>query len=214
MIIYTAITHARDKLREQPSILGVNGFLAFVDSEQSSKVWDIQRIEHDGGRNAMTAKKLKVLARPLKGHITLWIDGSIELSPKLDCGWLVSRFLDNADMAVFRHQSRTCLYQEAAYCAGKGLDDYRVISEQVLRYTKEGYPANNGLSECSVILRRSNGRVEAFNELWWHEITHGSIRDQISFDYCVWKLGIKVNYFQGSVGYSGLIGNEMLLRHR
>jgi hypothetical protein len=44
-------------------------------------------------------------------------------------------------------------------------------------------------------LRRHTQAVRAFNEAWWTEIVRGSWRDQLSFDYISWKLGISyVNF--------------------
>lgn len=213
MIVYTCITHGRDKLREQPLSLDVVPHHAFVDSEQTSKTWFLHRIERDAGKPSITSKKFKVFPHLSfsQEEYTLWIDGSIEIMPMVDLVLLSQKFLIDADIAVFRHQSRTCAYQEAAVCIGRKLDDSATIQKQIFRYTQEGYPANNGLSECSVILRRNTPRMKEFNELWWHEITNGSIRDQISFDYCAWKLKMPVAYFPGTVRF---FDNELFLRCR
>ena len=32
-------------------------------------------------------------------------------------------------------------------------------------------------------------------EKWWNEINNYSHRDQLSFNYIVWKLGIKIKYY-------------------
>jgi hypothetical protein len=84
-------------------------------------------------------------------------------------------------------------------CLHRCKDDPELIHRQVFRYTQEGYPANNGLAECTVLLRRNTKRLQEFNALWWNEILGGSIRDQISFPYAVWKTGIKVKYIPGVV---------------
>jgi hypothetical protein len=42
-----------------------------------------------------------------------------------------------------------------------------------------------------VILRRHTPAVAAFNEAWWAEIQAGSRRDQVSFTYVAWKLGLR-----------------------
>ena len=35
--------------------------------------------------------------------------------------------------------------------------------------------------------------------MWWEEISSGSKRDQISFDYVARKLNIKINNFPGDI---------------
>jgi hypothetical protein len=34
-------------------------------------------------------------------------------------------------------------------------------------------------------------------EDWWTEIKYNSKRDQLSFNYCAWKNGLKFNYMDG-----------------
>ena len=63
------------------------------------------------------------------------------------------------------------------------------------RYASEGFPRGAGLAEACVILRRHTAAVEAFGEAWWHEIRTGSHRDQLSFDYVAWKLGMRYATF-------------------
>lgn len=36
----------------------------------------------------------------------------------------------------------------------------------------------------------------SFNRLWWEEICKGSRRDQLSFDYSLWKMEMKANWFE------------------
>jgi len=36
------------------------------------------------------------------------------------------------------------------------------------------------------------------NEAWWREIEAGSVRDQLSFNYCAWRLGFAYRTFPGN----------------
>ena len=47
-----------------------------------------------------------------------------------------------------------------------------------------------GLVEAPVILRRHTAAIRALNEAWWAELVRGSRRDQLSFNYVAWKLGL------------------------
>ena len=40
-------------------------------------------------------------------------------------------------------------------------------------------------------VRRNTDRVRILNGLWWELITLGSHRDQLSFNYACWRLGIE-----------------------
>jgi hypothetical protein len=122
---------------------------------------------------------------------------------------LIDLYLADSDLAVFQHRLRTCVYQEAGVCLQRNLDDRERIWQQICRYTREGYPANAGLAECSVILRRHTAAVRAFNEEWWSEISRGSRRDQLSFDYTARKLGLRYGLFPGT-----LADTHLFHRHR
>ena len=42
--------------------------------------------------------------------------------------------------------------------------------------------------ETGILLRMNTNRVHYFNDIWWSEIQNGSLRDQLSIPYVVWKL--------------------------
>jgi hypothetical protein len=194
-------------LKEQPELLrqGLQ-FEAFLDRAQLSRTWRVSPATTLFPNPRLNSKYHKVLS-----HInfpsfeySLWIDGSIEIYPDTSILNLADRFLSDADIAVFAHSKRYCLYQEAVHCMYRRKDDPETIRRQVFRYTQEGYPTNNGLAECGVLLRRHSKRVKEFNDLWWREILAGSGRDQISFPYAVRKADVKVNYIPGSIGDGSL----------
>ena len=120
----------------------------------------------------------------------------------VDVGLTYYRYYKPGERHGFPHALRAVSYThlEAIHCIHQKNDTPAVIRAQIYRYTQEGYPANNGLMECSILLRRNTKKIRQFNELWWSEIQTGSIRDQISFPYVARKIGIKINYFPGAVG--------------
>ena len=128
-----------------------------------------------------------------KYDYSIWMDGNTTL--KVDPEYLIDKYLKNASIAVLRHPDRDCIYEEAKTCQKLKLDSIRTIEEQMTRYREAKYPENNGLSCTTYILRRHTGRVKEFNEKWWAEICKGSRRDQLSFDYALWELGIKPKWF-------------------
>jgi hypothetical protein len=207
-IVYTAIIGDRDFLRPQPN----NGdqFLAYVDVDKSVEPWSIIKAERQFSWPTLEAKRYKVLPHVvLPPHeYNLWIDGRIEIITDLRVEELAAKYLDKADIAMFAHGKRTCIYEEAWECIKQVLDDRSIIYDQVARYTREGYPSNNGLHEASVILRRNSSKMQEFSEFWWNEIEQGSIRDQLSFDYLAHKHGLRVAEFAGDF----TAGNSYFLR--
>jgi hypothetical protein len=74
------------------------------------------------------------------------------------------------------------------------------MARQMERYRKESYPKNNGLCACTILLRRHNSPdiIEAM-ENWWQEISNGSFRDQLSFNYIAHKCGLEYGIIPGHV---------------
>ena len=202
-IIYTAIAGGYDNLKS-PRI-GGGGLdhprtrLAFVDNPVLCDAvdrpgWQVRQMESICMDPLMQAKRYKILAHrvlPADTGYSLWVDGKLEISDRLDVDGWAAEHLGDRDIALFRHPSRSCLYREAYVCARKLVDDWTVIARQVNGYRREGYPRDNGLAECSVILRRHTPDMSRLEEAWWTEVTNGSRRDQLSFDYVCWKLGIR-----------------------
>jgi len=66
------------------------------------------------------------------------------------------------------------------------------------RYIAESYPTNKSLAVTMQLLRRHN-EVDCIKamERWWQEIKYNSKRDQLSFNYTMWKTEMTFNYFAG-----------------
>lgn len=129
-------------------------------------------------------------------EISIWVDGNI--FPLVDKERLVDEFLGDADMALFKHPDRDCLYDEAPAC--KGLYDnqeyHKRVDGQIEAYKRLGYEGK-GMAECNFIIRRHNDRVKRFCQEWWAHICRYSERDQLS--YPVVKKDLKINYLIGNI---------------
>jgi len=199
--VYTAITAGRDSVKDPPVHEGVDRIL-FTDRPRDQlgpTVWDARpacALFTDPRRNS---RAHKILAHQYLDEYdySLWIDGSVWLraSPRT----LVAAHLLDADVAMFRHPARSCLYVEAAGLAGAGYDAAETFADQVAKYRRVGYPADNGLNECAVILRRHNARTAAFNDAWWSEYCRHSCRDQVSVNYVARSTGVRLALLPGTV---------------
>ncbi len=132
--------------------------------------------------SVMNAKIYKILAHQyIDADISIWVDGNITLlcSPKE----LIDEFLGDADIGVFKHPSRSCVYEEGEELLKimKLEQQHDIIYKQIEYYKSLGYPKNNGLYENGVIVRRRSKIMEEFNNAWWAEICRWSYRDQLSF---------------------------------
>ena len=187
-VVYTAITKGYDSLVEQDASVGkFTEFVAFMEDPVKSKTWTIRHLEKQFSDPNRNAKIHKVLSHKffLNYEYSLWVDGNVKLL--LPVEKFIQDFLYGADMAVFAHPLRSCLYKEANKCKENKLDSVSTIQNQINRYKKEKVPPKKGLFECTILLRRHSPVMNEFNEMWWHEICNGSKRDQISFPYVLRK---------------------------
>lgn len=170
MSTYTAITGQRDAPRD-----------------------DIKCFTGDGG--VMEAKEYKILAHKfIEDEISVWLDGNIFLEVPEEL--LIEHFLGDADIGVWKHPYRDCIYDEALSDVGR----VETLKHQVDHYRRQGFPEHAGLYECGTLVRRNTPRVNEFNEAWWKEIKQWSTRDQISFPYVLSKFpDLKVKVNEGNV---------------
>ncbi len=152
-------------------------------------------------RNAKIAKILPHLF--MQTEWSIWVDANIHL--KVPAEVLLEK-LGDAEIGVFPHPDRKCLYDEAQKCIEWKKDDPATIKNQVERYIQEGFPENSGLAACGVLVRKHTEKINRLNERWWAEICRGSVRDQISFPY-VYRDSIK--YFEPV----NLWDNQYFYRH-
>lgn len=205
LVVYTAIFgDIGDQLRDLGSLKDCRDteFIAFVDDppfERHQTGWlRRQRVWTHATNPRKRARRHKLLSHELfaEAEYTLWVDGC--LTPKTPLRELADRYLAGHDLCVFRHAERDCIYREAAACERLRKDDPEILREVVARYRREGYPEKNGLAETTAVLRRHTPAIRRLNDLWWHELSSFSIRDQMSFDYICWKYGVRYSVFEGS----------------
>ena len=138
-----------------------------------------------------------------QAEFSIYFDGNIRL--KMSPEEIVQRWLidTDADLAMFPHPQRTCVYQEAKAVLKRGKADPEMIAKQILRYKKAGFPHNFGLTACWLIVRRHVNKMWLLGRTWWDEYCIGSCRDQMSFDYARWKLGVKYVPLPGNLFEKG-----------
>lgn len=185
-VVFTSITGGKDNLIEEQA---KGEYIAFAEGK--SKTWEIRPPYDKFKCPRRNSRVPKILAHQfIDSRYSLWIDGNFKLLKPIE---ELLYLLDEHDIAMFKHPTRDCLYDEALVCAKNNLDDPEVIIKQVKRYEEEGYGKNRGLCEGGFILRRHTPKVEAFNNYWWSEYSAGSVRDQISMFYALDKAGLEPN---------------------
>lgn len=199
IVTFTAIFGGYDTLQpaKYPSLCFMDG------GTKPVRGWEYRTI-FSGRPPKWANRHCKLLVEDhIDAEYSIYHDGNIQL--QMDPREVVGRWLKGADIAVFAHPDRKCVYDEGEACIAQHKAPAGKVHPQMARYQREGYPKNNGLAACWVVVRRHTAAVRRFNEAWWAEYGAGAQRDQLSFNYVCWKLGLKYNVIPGNLfkGTSG-----------
>ncbi|HEY0750943.1 MAG TPA: glycosyltransferase domain-containing protein [Chitinophagaceae bacterium] len=189
-IIYTAIFGDSDSLKEPLKPTPGWDFVCYTDDPNlTSKIWDIEVVK--AGDPKKLSRYVKIPNHFPEYDLSIWVDATFQIRQhsldkfalsKTDGIWLNS------------HPQRQCLYEEAEVVKSKNLDDPNLIDQQVSKYRQEGYPEQNGLFRCGIMVRNpKDPKITEMCDLWWNEVENGSWRDQISFPYACWKTSVTPN---------------------
>lgn len=157
-------------------------------------IWNVKQIDTNTPR--LKAREIKTLIHKFvpDSYIWFWLDSNMKV--QTDPNLIVSHYLKHHDICLMPHPERNNWYEEAVMVMN-GRDRKERVKEQVERYYDEGFMPTT-LYETGCLLRRNIPKVQDFNETWWNEIKNGSIRDQLSFPYSLWKHGLSTNTFSGT----------------
>ena len=190
--VYTAIIGNYDPLIEPAIISPHCDYICFTDDRDlKSNIWKIILIEEEGDP-ILIARKIKLLPHIYlpEYEISFWIDSNINILGDLSV--LVEKYLPNNSLVCCPHSLRSCIYMEAEACIKNKKADPNIIRNQINKYKKENYPKGYGLISSGILLRtHTEDSVIKIMEEWWGEVSKESPRDQLSFNYVIWKYNYK-----------------------
>lgn len=197
VVVYTCITGGYDNVLE-PSVVtpGVDYICFTDDASLKSKVWKFRPIPEELLSFSKVKQQRAVKIMPHRYlpeyDISIWVDGAVIVKGNIK-DYL--KTLDTKQFSVFipEHPARKCIYAEKDACVRikkiKG-DEITLADKQMRRYKDEGFPANFGLVQSNIVVRRHNAAYsKELMEKWWSELRDYSHRDQLSFNYALWKCG-------------------------
>ena len=201
-VVYSALLGKYDKIRPFNLQKGFDYFL-FTDNlniNYNKTNWTILPLPIE--LNYLNISKIKK-QRFIKLHphlyfknynLSIYIDASFQI--KGDLNEFLFRILSpKYNIYNFEHPERNTVYQET-FAVVRFRKEKELMAKLVReRYIKENFPDNNGLIEGCLIVRKHNEKdcIYMMNK-WFEEISKYSHRDQLSFNYIIWKTGIKVKY--------------------
>lgn len=143
-------------------------------------------------------------------RVSIYVDANLRV--RRDPAELVERYLAGSAFAAPRHPSRNCVYDEIQRCIETRKTDAVMGKAQADRYRASGYPAQNGLTENRVLIRRHHDQaVKTLMEAWWAELVSGVKRDQVCLQVVCWRHGFDIQYMDEDI----LCGDHFVYRpHR
>ena len=186
-VVYTAVFGEYDAAKVKPA--GWPGrFVCFTDHEVKLAGWENVVVERQHDDPRCESKRYKALPhRWFPGAVSLWIDGNAEL---LKPPGELFALLDGADVALCKHPFSKTLADEARLVIKLNKAPRDQVERQMAQYARPDLP----VGACGWILRRDTDCVRKFNELWWEEMQHHTLRDQLSAPYCLDKADLEVRF--------------------
>lgn len=206
IVVYTAIFGKKDDLITPSYIPPGVDFICFTDQPFRSRIWQVRKVDPPvPGDMTRSARQYKILPHKYlpEYETSIWIDGNVLI--RGDITNLSKEYLKGTNLAVFDHATALAMplvtlkeHEErllAMEAVGKHQENAELVKQQGVHYRSLGYPDTDGLAWTLVLLRRHNEPdVVSAMEMWWKELLEWSKRDQMSFNYVAWKMGLKFNY--------------------
>lgn len=176
-------------------------YVCLSDRAEALQSWELMHVSA-GANPRRTARRLKALSHRLfpTADLAIWIDASFELHVMPHV--LINDMMTTGCMlAGFRHPDRRRIADEAQVVSEQRMAKPDDVARQLATYQHDGFDTNDHpqatLTTTGLFVRAHTPRVLEFNERWWHEMKAHTLRDQLSIDYCAWKLGLSVGHLFG-----------------
>ena len=220
-VVYTINLGNYDIIRNVKKEIGYDYFL-FVDdydNEYNNSNWTIIFLpEKVNNLNVSLIKK----QRFIKTHphiffpnydISIYMDSTFKIKGNLD-EFLLRILTPTHSIYILEHPERSKISSEFKLVKILKKDTLDNIERVKNRYKQKKFPDKSGLIESCLIVRKHNDK-NCINimEQWFEEIKYYSHRDQLSFNYVLWKSGIKIKYLSKNFCFRYL-GGDYIHRKR
>lgn len=199
--VYTCITGNYDNLHEISDKEANIDYYCFTNNKNlKSKSWQIIQIEDSSTDNRLLARRIKILGHPKinKYDICVWTDADVIWTKSIND--FVDQYFQNTKLAIFKHHARSTIREEALACLTFRKEKYDALIK-ILDYYKEiNFPDNNGLCESTVFIKApQDSLVMETMETWYNMVKNYTGRDQLSFNYAIWKTNLQPKYINLNV---------------
>lgn len=149
----------------------------------------------------------------LEADYIIYVDGKVQVTSHKFIEHMIDTLGDNV-FAMLKHGTRQCIYEEVDYIEQKIQEGStylatrygaRPIRSQVDYYRQCGYPANNGLNDCSIFIRKVTVGTNLLFDKWWDVIRDGKMFDQTAIQFLAWEQKLKIVPIVFPEGYFKLV---------
>ena len=197
--IYTAMVGGYDEIMQPVVIDDRFDYILFSDDIKEDRVgvWQVRPIAYTNPDNTRICRYVKTHPEELlPGYdASVWMDSNIRIMTSAVYERIVELYESGSLIASINHLGYDCIYDEAFEVLFRRYERERIVVDWCCKLTQESYPKHNGLYETGVMFRVHNEKNKEIDAMWWECIEKYSKRDQLSFNYVLWKLGVKCDYF-------------------
>lgn len=199
--IYSALVGKYDNVL-QPKVIDERfDYILFSNDIQEHYVglWQVRHIDYVNQDTTRVCRYVKTHPEELlPGYaFHIWIDSNIQILSDYLYEQAIHLYDNRIRVAGMFHPVRKCIYEEAFAVMNMLVEHESIVIDWCHFLRKKHYPRNNGLIETNVLFRINDEVTQSLNSLWWACIDNYSRRDQLSFNYCLWKLNVPLYYFSG-----------------
>ena len=195
-VVYSAVVGHYDEVK-QPTIIDDRfDYILFSNSikECNVGVWQIRPICYYSNIPTKIARYVKTHPEELLSDyvLSVWIDASVVIKSNYIYEQAVFLSKSNYLISTHIHPELTCIYQEMLGICLAHWEYESILVNWGHFLRKEKFPRNMGTWETGVLYRmHSDEKIRKFDALWWWCIENYSRRDQLSFQYVLWKLNLR-----------------------
>jgi len=201
-VIYTCLTGGYDALIIHRFLNPECDYVCFTDDREmiAKKYigpWKIEPLRFDRLNNSKNNRWHKMHPHVLfpNYETSLYVDSNVNF-----CTGKIFEYIRSVPrrcyIAVPRHASRDCIYEEARFVLEKNIDTVENVLPLLEKYHKERFPEHFGMGENNVIFRKHhNPACMRLMEDWWEIFNRYSKRDQLTLFYLIWKEKVDFAFF-------------------
>lgn len=218
-VIYTAIVGNYDQIK-QPLVVDERfDYIIFSNDIKEEKIgiWQIKPINYYNSDSTRICRYAKTHPEELllNYDFSVWMDANIQICTQYFYDKVIDLYNQGILVSSLWHPVRKCIYDEAFTVVNMMVEHEDVVVRWCHFLRKEKFPRNIGLCETGVMFRKHNvSLTNETNVMWWNCIKHYSRRDQLSFNYVLWKLDIPCHYLLGEGNNARNTEHLRLVQHK